>query len=88
MFVVSEKICGHAFYVATQAVAVIHHNMPNNTFIRKVIIPLWHSSGKLGHPFSLELATGRIWDYVHDTFVHIGKFLNYQSECQIIRPAK
>jgi len=24
-----------------------------------------------GHPFSLELASGRIWDYDHDTFVHV-----------------
>lgn len=23
-----------------------------------------------GHPFSLELATGRVWDYLQDTFVH------------------
>jgi uncharacterized UBP type Zn finger protein len=24
-----------------------------------------------GHPFSLELASGRIWDYDFDTFVHV-----------------
>ena len=37
-----------------------------------------HAKGhfhETGHPFSLELATGRIWDYVHDVFVHHDGYL-------------
>jgi len=30
-----------------------------------------------GHPFSLECATGRLWDYVHDKFVHLDPFTIY-----------
>ena len=30
-----------------------------------------HHFEQSGHPFSLELASGRIWDYDHDTFVHV-----------------
>lgn len=26
---------------------------------------------RTNHPFSLELATGRIWDYVNDSFIHV-----------------
>lgn len=30
-----------------------------------------HHFEQSGHPFSLELASGRIWDYDYDTFVHV-----------------
>lgn len=34
-----------------------------------------HHYEQSGHPFSLELASGRIWDYDHDTFVHVERGL-------------
>lgn len=40
-----------------------------------------HHYEQTGHPFSLELASGRIWDYDYDTFVHVdsGQFVYTQS---------